>query len=459
MYYFWTALISIVVTSVVWLILTRRYFARRTQNENREVRRLLQRVMEEQNESQMMLASIDMGILAYGSDGNLISNNKTALNILGELPVKFQDFLDRFGEEESVRSSLLLGNDKAEGGLLIDDRSYRVLVRKRRLGENKREGHIIVIQDVTEREREDLRRKEFVANVSHELKTPLTIIKTYTESLLDWGLTEKNTTSVRKDITRIYDDTLRMEKLVDDLLLLSRIDGRGMQVRIQRGDLQAITRLVVERLQPQAEDKGISLSFYCLNQLPSVFIDRDAWERILLNLISNAIKYTEKPGDVKVYLGFLVDEVYLKVKDTGMGIDERDQQHIFDRFYRVDNTGSRQYGGTGLGLSIVRELVDLHLGYITVHSALAQGSEFTVMIPCAEKVLHQALYELTHHGSALSEITRAAAADLEELAESMGIVAKWTSLQSNQIADIERQIRREESPDITDEMDAKPMEG
>ena len=143
------------------------------------------------------------------------------------------------------------------------------------------QGTIVVIQDITDQEREEKQRKEFVANVSHELKTPLTTIKTYSESLLEWGLAEKNDEAVRKDIWRIHDDSLRMERLVEDLLLLSSIDSRGIRIRPELMDLPQLVRQVIDRLQVQAQEKQIVLDSIVLSRIPLVLIDRSAMERVI----------------------------------------------------------------------------------------------------------------------------------------------------------------------------------
>lgn len=295
---------------------------------------------------------------------------------------------------------------------------------------SKRNGHIILVQDITSQAREESQRKEFVANVSHELKTPLTTIKTYTESLLDWGIEEKSRDRIKSDMSRVYDDTLRMEKLIDDLLLLSRIDGKGMYTRIEAGNLVSLVKKTVDRLIPQAEDKDIQLTCDIVSQVPKVYLDQTAMERIVTNLLTNAIKYTDHYGQVKVYVGKLVDSVYIKIKDNGLGIDREEQDHIFDRFYRVDTTGSRQYGGTGLGLSIVRELVDLHQGRVTVQSSLGRGSEFTVILPSCQKSLQNCVYEMIHYRQALNLVTQAAYQDLEQVCGKVN----WQDLTANQEA-------------------------
>ena len=273
------------------------------------------------------------------------------------LPEKLTGFLNAYGQDNGLQAAMLLGTTNATGKLVQQDRILRVRCKESRFDEGRsRAGTIVVLQDITDSEREEKQRKDFVANVSHELKTPLTTIKTYSESLLDWGLAEKPAEAIRKDIWRIHDDSLRMERLVEDLLLLSSIDSRGIRTRMEPLDFSKLIRQSVERLQHQALEKQIVMTCYTVARTPDVYCDRTAIERVMNNLISNAIKYTERSGEVKIYIGYLVDDVYVKVSDTGFGIEREHLSQIFNRFYRVDMTGSRMYGGTGLGLSIAKEL-------------------------------------------------------------------------------------------------------
>lgn len=254
---------------------------------------------------------------------------------------------------------------------------------------------------------------------------------------MDWGLDEKQKDGVRKDISRIHDDAIRMQGLVTDLLLLSSIDSRKMQNRMEVLNFSNVVRQTVERMQVQAREKAIKLTFQEMGKLPPVFGDRSSIERIVSNLISNAIKYSDRKTDVKVYVGKVMDSIYVKVADKGCGIDEKYLSQIFNRFYRVDMTGSRMYGGTGLGLSIAQELTQLHDGQISVQSALGQGSTFTVMLPSATKVycdtltdirsglrlssdLHQSaakelVNQLNEQGENLDSLTDLSDAQLEEL--------------------------------------------
>jgi len=376
----------------------------------------------EKNKAEAILIDLDVGILAYNSNGLLISHNPAVSTILNrkEPPETFKEFLMEYGKENGLQAGFLLGTGLSTAVYQANDKIVRIRLKEAKLDQGAKAANIVVIQDITEQENEEKRRKEFVANVSHELRTPLTTIKTYSESLLEWGLKEKNKDSIRKDVFRIHEDSVRMGSLVEDLLLLSSIDSKGMRPKMDQHDLSAVLRAVVERIQIQADEKKIELSCYTLAKLPWVFVDRTDIERVMLNIISNAIKYTDQNGKVSVYLGVLADDVYVKVSDTGFGIEKDKLPFIFNRFYRVDMTGSRMYGGTGLGLSIAKELIELHGGDITVKSVLGKGTEFIVRIPSARKVFEDALNALTINTVGTSALYRMANETLAQRAKELG---------------------------------------
>lgn len=388
------------------------HFRRRTRDDH--VMNVINQVRHERFESQAILAALDLGIVAYGSDDHLLTANEMARTMLNNIPETFPQFCQDYGEENGMRASILLGNDNVSGVYVSGDRSYRITIQSQKLGgiASRRYGHIVMVQDITAQEKEERRRKEFVANVSHELKTPLTTIKSWSESLLDWGVDEKDTAGIKADIQRIYDDSLRMEQLVSDLLLLSSIDSHGVHVDIQPINLDQVARSITERLLPQAKERKQELSFTRLGKLPLIYGDRVALERILSNLITNAIKYTPEGGKISIYANSLIDEVYVKVVDNGEGIKSEYHEEIFSRFFRLDTTGSRMYGGTGLGLSIVRELTNLHRGRIELKSEAGEGCEFMVLIPSMMKVRRDVLIDLVERNVIDDACGRAAENDI-----------------------------------------------
>ncbi len=398
----------------------RRYRGRKA--EQRTLEKTTSLFVGERQRANLVLQDLDVGVLLYNASGQLVSRNPAALALLATNtpPDKFSEFLRAYGRDNGIHANLLLGTGKASGQITINGRTLRIRVKETWQGERKA-GSLIVISDITDTEQEEHRRKDFVANVSHELKTPLTTIMTYLESLLDWGLDEKPPSAVRKDILRIQDDAFRMKRLIDDLLLLSSIDSSGWMPRMEQLDIDLTVRQTADRMGLQAKEKDISIECFTVSRIPLVFVDRSAIERVISNLVSNAIKYTGRNGEIKIYTSSVSELVIVKVSDTGFGIDPEHIDKIFDRFYRVDMTGSRMYGGTGLGLAIARELVEMHSGRISVTSELGIGTEFTVTIPSARKTFRETLAALLSGAPYTDSFHQAAAEELSRQATVMGI--------------------------------------
>lgn len=390
-----------------------------------------------------ILADLDVGIVAYGNDGRCLLSNKAASKILEveNLCSDLNSFLTTYCEENGVMARLVLGKSEATGIIHIGKKVVRITAKESRLEDKRKVATIFLLQDITQQELQEEKRKEFVANVSHELKTPLTTIITYSESLLDWGLKEKTIDSIRNDVKRMHDDARRMQNLVTDLLLLSSIDSKGIRIRMEQMDLNYAVRQAVERLQIQAAEKKIELSCTSVSILQPIFGDRASIDRIVSNLVSNAIKYSKPESEVKVYIGLVHDEAYVKVTDEGFGIDEKHLDKIFNRFYRVDGTGSRAFGGTGLGLSIVKELVDMHGGQISVKSGIAVGSTFTVMLPLARTLYNKVVDSYIAGAPIATALGQAVSEDLKRIAHEAGLAFEdWNELSAEELAEIKHKI-------------------
>ena len=239
-------------------------------------------------------------------------------------------------------------------------------------------GVIVFIKNITESEKLDNMRKEFVANVSHELKTPLCSIKGYSETILDRELEKEE---IAKFAQVINDEANRMDRIVADLLQLSRFDYKKNVWNKIKLNIDDLAKQVVENMQYVAMEKKHNLKCV-VNMVPGpVFVDKDGLQQVMINILSNSIKYTPEGGEITVYIGAAGGKAYLKFVDNGMGIPEKDLKRIFERFYRVDKARSRQMGGTGLGLSIVKEIVEAHDGTIEMKSEVGIGTEVIVTIP------------------------------------------------------------------------------
>jgi two-component system phosphate regulon sensor histidine kinase PhoR len=241
----------------------------------------------------------------------------------------------------------------------------------------KLRGIVLVFHDITELKKLEQVRKDFVANVSHELKTPVTSLKGFAETLLDGA--GENEEFRNKFLTIILNESDRLQALIQDLLDLSKSE-QGFNLDIQKVDLEKLVNETVEILQHKAENKNIDLSVRVSGQ---AIIDGDPLrlKQIIINLVSNSLTYTPVNGTVKVKIEEKDKEIKLSVKDTGIGIKESEIPRIFERFYRVDRARSRNSGGTGLGLAIVKHLVEAHHGSIHVTSKVGEGSVFTILLP------------------------------------------------------------------------------
>jgi two-component system, OmpR family, phosphate regulon sensor histidine kinase PhoR len=240
---------------------------------------------------------------------------------------------------------------------------------------------VVVARDTTELTRVADMRRDFVANVSHELKTPLAAIRGYAETLRDGALDEGPT--ARRFTERILWQCRRLQALLDDLLTLSRLEGVTPPPQREPVDLAALVRRTVELLAASAREKRVAVEVV-EEPLPPVPGDADALERLLTNLLDNALKYNRPDGQVTVRLRREGGQAVIEVSDTGIGIPQEALARIFERFYRVDKGRAREEGGTGLGLAIVKHVAQSHGGQVEVDSRIGRGSTFRVRLPFAE---------------------------------------------------------------------------
>lgn len=239
-------------------------------------------------------------------------------------------------------------------------------------------GIVAVLHDITDISRLEKMRSEFIANVSHELKTPITSVKGFTETLLDGAMEDKEALHYFLDI--IHKESERLHRLINDILHLSKIEQHMIPLEIENVNLAEVVDRVADTVRKDVENKGLQL---ILPENRDILIEgqKDRIQQIILNLVSNAIAYT--PAGGKITVSFLEKEanIEISVKDTGIGIAKKDFPRLFERFYRVDKGRSRNSGGTGLGLAIVKHLVESHDGKINVDSEEGEGTEFTVILP------------------------------------------------------------------------------
>lgn len=240
----------------------------------------------------------------------------------------------------------------------------------------------VILRDITEWRRLEQYRREFLGNVSHELKTPLAAVQAAAETLqtIDWG----DTQAAQRFLQYILDNTARLNRLVQDMLQLARIEAGQQRWHKEAVCVQEVVREVLQRHQARADQKGLQLVLEATSAPLFAWVDAEALTRILENLLDNAIKYTHR-GSVTVRCHQADHQVVVEVADTGEGIEPEHLPRIFERFYRVDKARSREQGGSGLGLAIVKHLVQAMAGTIEVHSQPGVGTRFTLRLPVAEQ--------------------------------------------------------------------------
>jgi len=322
------------------------------------------------------------GVVAFDEKGELIHINPAARKMLsipeGE-QVKFETVFAK--DEISFGQVSFLSHGSTKELILNRDgkeiRAYLATLNT----DGKAGGVVSVLQDITEQRKLDLSRREFVANVSHELRTPLTTVKSYAETLKDFLDDDFDKDQFESFLTVIEGETDRMTRLVRDLLILSKLDYGKNQLRKERFNLSKLLADVISKMKISADNKNQTLIYEPTNSISSFVGDKDRIEQVIINIISNAIKYTPEGGEIFVTSMCVYDTAYIKVKDTGIGIPRKDLSHIFERFYRVDKARARAQGGTGLGLAIAKEIVEAHDGTIEIHSVFTKGTEVIIKLP------------------------------------------------------------------------------
>jgi len=251
------------------------------------------------------------------------------------------------------------------------------VTKKRVKYDEDKEGMLLVVSDITFIKKLEKIRSDFVANVSHELKTPLTSIKGFVETLKDGAIEDKEIAGKFLNIIEV--EVERLVRLINDLLYLSEIENAKIQVTEDDVNVKEVLEECIELLRFKAESKNIKMQLRLDDKL-KMKIHKDWLKQIFINLIDNAIVYNRENGEVIIEVERLDEKIAIRVKDTGIGIPQNEIERIFERFYRVDKGRSRKLGGTGLGLSIVKHIVELYNGKIYVQSEVGKGSEFTIVI-------------------------------------------------------------------------------
>ncbi len=341
-------------------------------------------ISQEKSKFEAIVNNIDDGIIALTAKREIIHINQKALNMLEAHHIVVTDHYDDLAvqlPDQLDYHNIIKQYPEMRGTSVVSfaDETFRVKFEPFVSEDSKRRGLIIVFQDITESQRLENMRKEFVANVSHELKTPITSIKSYSETLMDGAVADPQMANQFLDV--INSEADRMNRIVRDLLQLSNFDAQRIHLNFAENDWCQLIDSVLQKMAMQIKKHQHEIkTILPKEQLVSSF-DYDRIEQVVVNLLSNAIKYTPERGKIVLTLKSQDDAIYFSVADSGLGIDEEHLPHLFERFYRVDKGRSREMGGTGLGLSIAKEIIELHGGYIDVTSKKDIGTTVYFVVP------------------------------------------------------------------------------
>ena len=350
---------------------------RRMDRQQHQLRRQESELNQRQEELDTIIDNMYEGLVLLGNHGNIVSINNAALRILGADPDCVGKNILAVNRNVDLQMSVsdALGGTESDKIVRIGGAVYQITASPVQPGHEVR-GAALMLIDVTEKEKSEQVRREFSANVSHELRTPLHSISGYAE-LLKSGMVRGG--DVQPFAAKIYQEAQRMIRLVEDIINLSHLDEGAGEMGWAEADLSDIVRQTVERLQETAAAKNVTISFDgeparldCIAHL---------MQEIVYNLCDNAIKYNKDGGTVRVTVRNKKEKVILNVKDTGIGIPEDQQGRVFERFYRVDKSRSKEVGGTGLGLSIVKHAALVHRAKIDLKSKPGSGTMIKIVFP------------------------------------------------------------------------------
>ena len=345
--------------------------------QNREIHRQMAELKRRKEEFDPITANMQEGLLVRDAEGAVLSSNEGVLRLLGLSHVEEGQNVFQLNRSETFRRGVeaALKGEHREEKLELGGRVYELFANPVfRDGENA--GVILVLFDATEKEGREKLRREFTANVSHELKTPLTSISGFAE-IMKSGMVRPE--DMGNFAGKIYDEAQRLIALIQDIIKLSKLDEKESFLEKEWVELDTLVLEVRERLQPTAEKKNIRLMVHA--EPLQVFGVKPVLMEMVYNLCDNAIRYNRPDGEVRMTLREEDGTAVLEVADTGIGIAKEEQERIFERFYRVDASRSAENGGTGLGLSIVKHGAALHNGKVSLKSILGEGTTMTICIP------------------------------------------------------------------------------
>lgn len=347
----------------------------RIENQNRQIESQWKKINKKKEEFNAITENMREALIVVNHKSNILSMNKAAIEILN---VSKEDCIEKHILNLSRNSDFQATVESAINGksadtiMIINNKYYKVVANPVYLDDTLN-GSVILMLDVTEKARAEQMRKEFSANVSHELKTPLMSISGYAEIMKN-GLVKSE--DILEFAGRIHSEATRLSSLVEDIIKLSRLDENSNTLEFEEVNLLMLSEEIKERLQSQAEKKNVELRV--IGENVKINGVRQILDEMIYNLLENAIKYNEENGKAGVSVIKENDSIVLSVWDTGIGIPKEHQDRIFERFYRVDKSHSRETGGTGLGLSIVKHAVLYHNAEIRIDSEMERGTKIII---------------------------------------------------------------------------------
>lgn len=342
-------------------------------NQNKTIGRQVKEAKQKQEEFRLITENMSEGFIVTDNFANILSYNKAALTLLSADDVKSENVyaLNRSREFRETIEGALDGR-RTESDLLPDGKCYNIIANPV-YGGGRVIGAVIVIIDVTERAHREQLRREFTSNVSHELKTPLTSILGFAEIMKAGGAPED---TVKEFSGIIYDEAKRLVTLVSDIIKISELDENAVMYDAESVDIYETAESVAKRLAPEAKKKNVTVNV--MGGSANIDGSSKVIDEMIYNLCDNAIKYNKEGGTVDIIINTTDERVNVTVRDTGIGIPAGDKDRVFERFYRVDKSHSKEVGGTGLGLSIVKHGAMFHHAEISLESTLGKGTSITV---------------------------------------------------------------------------------
>jgi len=351
-----------------------------------EIQKKIAEITEDKNKLLAILSSMVEGVIVIGSDNRILITNHSFADMFGAplMSIENRYYWD------VIKSGVICGiiktsmeskePSKKETGIGdINDRVMLIQISAIRNVLGNFLGTVAVFHDITQLKKLEKLRSEFVANVSHEIKTPVTAIAGAVETLLGGAINNK--VEAKEFLEIALNHSHRLNNIVNDLLVISKIETEDIKMDSAAVNIKNIIRNVVKLLEENSHSKKQSLKIDVPDNIPSITADEKKLEQVFLNLLDNAIKFTPEGGTILIKAADMETAVKVEISDTGIGIPAEHIGRIFERFYRVDAARSREMGGTGLGLSIVKHIVNLHKGSITVESLPGKGSVFSVHLP------------------------------------------------------------------------------